>query len=357
MVQESKIEWCTHTSNPVKYRDAEGRVVWACVKKSSGCANCYAETLAQRYGRGGPFTKPVMAGLTPFVDEKELKELLSPRKLPAGSKCFVGDMTDVFGEWVSFGLLFRLFSTIWQRPDVTFQILTKRPDRMREFFRMWDDLEGEDFDFRGARGPEAVRAAHKSGRSEIFAQYLETLGEPPEGAAYPSFDWMEGPLRWPRSRAFRNVWLGTSVEDQAAADERLMWLRETPAAVRFISFEPLLADIGFLNLKDLHWAIVGGESGPRARPLDVAWLRGVVAKCQAAGVPVFVKQLGSKPREHYQDRSDWQVDLKWVGGTDVPPVASMDREPDWWTPATKDRKGGALEEWPEDLRVREWPHA
>src|SRR4051812_14758294 len=119
-MQKTNIEWTAtprpdgtlepgYSANPLKYRDAAGNVVWGCVKTSPGCAHCYAETLAKRYGRGGPFTAATMRGLTPFLDEKELHRMLT-YKPAAGKKCFVGDMTDVFGEWVPDELLDRLFA-------------------------------------------------------------------------------------------------------------------------------------------------------------------------------------------------------------------------------------------------------
>lgn len=354
MVQESKIEWCTHTSNPLKYRSADGKVVWACIKKSSGCANCYAETLAQRYGRGGPFTKPVMAGLTPFVDEKELRELLSPRKLPAGSKCFVGDMTDVFGEWVTDAMLDRLFAAFALRPDVVFQVLTKRPQRMQEYLT-------------------ARRYHHESlglvPTWEWIVMAVSLLR--PSASATTAADFHIR-RNWP----LPNVWLGTSVENQDAADERLAWLVNTPAALRFISAEPLIGEVDLLagmhadrvlamefnpdarfNFEGfvrsgrkpaLDWAIVGGESGPGARPMDLAWMRSVVKQCLTAGVPVFVKQLGSKP---------YEVQAVAAGRVYPSGRAAMNYVAEPVAHPLKDRKGRAMEEWPEDLRVRQWPAA
>jgi protein gp37 len=148
---------------------------------------------------------------------------------------------------------------------------------------------------------------------------------------------LQAPAVWP----LPNVWLGVSVEDQATADARIPLLLQTPAAVRFISAEPLLAQI---NLRDvdgwldalasgpprLSWVIAGGESGPKARPCDVAWIRSIVQQCQAAGVPAFVKQLGTNPR--------------WAGA-DVSPIA----------PARG--KCADPAEWPADLRVRQFPEA
>jgi protein gp37 len=136
-----------------------------------------------------------------------------------------------------------------------------------------------------------------------------------------------------------NVWLGVSVENQATADERIPLLLQTPAAVRFLSCEPLLrlieirrpATMGAPKTGErLDWVIVGGESGPEARPCDLAWVRSLVSQCQAASVPVFVKQLGARPT------CDGCGDLIAIKGP-------------------QDRKGGDPDEWPPDLRVREYP--
>jgi protein gp37 len=158
--------------------------------------------------------------------------------------------------------------------------------------------------------------------------------------------------RWP----LPNVWLGVSVEDQAAADERIPALLDTPAAVRSLSCEPLLEPVDLepwlrrvatsgpgwrmtggsaMAIADivLDWVIVGGESGPGARPCDVGWIRDIVGQCRAAEVPVFVKQAGSKP---YDD----------ISLTDGRFLARL---------RLRDRAGRDMSEWPEDLRVREWP--
>jgi protein gp37 len=147
------------------------------------------------------------------------------------------------------------------------------------------------------------------------------------------------------------VWLGTSVENQKAADERLPHLSRCPAVVRFISYEPALGSLmvqGVANGKSynwlhnfegttndgraVHWVIVGGESGPKARPCNIEWIRSIVRQCKAAGVPVFVKQLGANAwaDDEFEDR----------------PVRV----------GTKDGKGGDMAEFPEDLRAREFPN-
>jgi hypothetical protein len=121
---------------------------------------------------------------------------------------------------------------------------------------------------------------------------------------------------WPR-----NYWVGASVEDQERADERIPELLEVPAPVLFLSIEPLLGPIEFATLAGVSWVIVGGESGPKARPCDLGWIRSIIGQCRSAGVAPFVKQLGGRP-----------IGLRLT-----------------------DRKGGEPAEWPEDLRVREFP--
>jgi protein gp37 len=213
---------------------------------------------------------------------------------------FVNSMSDLFHEDVAWSLIEQVFDTMQAAPQHTFQVLTKRAENMRRFAEYW--------------------AFHHS--------------EP-----------------------LPNVWLGVSVEDQPRADERIPLLLQTPAAVRFISAEPLLGPVdldpwlyrvrvrpglacrayrGEPNeeiVPRLDWVIVGGESGPGARPTQVQWARSIVQQCAAARVPVFVKQLGAHP--HGDD------------GSDRPNVGNLLH--------LRDRKGGDMAEWPADLRVREFP--
>ena len=115
-------------------------------------------------------------------------------------------------------------------------------------------------------------------------------GKPPPGAAFPTYDWVQGMRWWPD--ALPNVWLGVSVEDRKYGLPRIDILRETPAAVRFLSIEPLLEDLGPLDLRGIHWVIAGGESGPGARPSHPDWFRGLRDQCRTAGVPFHFKQHG-----------------------------------------------------------------
>lgn len=295
MVKKTSIEWTTHSSNPIKYRDAAGKSVWGCVRKSPGCAHCYSADLAKRYGRGGAFTEAEMAGYECYIDEAELKQLLSVKRLPAGSKVFVGDMTDVFGEWVPFEFLDRLFAVFALRPDVVFQVLTKRPERMREY--MGESLREYE---PGAWHVTRALVAGVAGR--------DYLG-PGVWISRPSL------MPWP----LPNVWLGTSVENQRWADIRIPQLLATPAAVHWVSYEPALGPVDFRTYFHestcalqhdwtdictcsepfeyrVGWVVCGGESGPKARPFDVAWARSVVEQCRAAGVAVFYKQGGKSNR-------------------------------------------------------------
>lgn len=289
-MNRTKIEWCAtylpdgtsrpgFTSNPIKFRDAAGKVVWGCVHASPGCTHCYAEALAHRYGRGGPFTAPTMAGLTPFVDDAELRAILRS-KAPAGAKVFLGDMTDIFAPWVTGAMLDQVFATMALRPDLTFMLLTKRPERMREYLTGY--------------GPYTRT---KLGITKQVLSMVNTEIRRPT----------EFELLWP----LPNVWLGTSVENQHWADIRIPELLATPAAVRFISAEPLLGPVGLSEVilpdrviyplageigrythpdgdveqhRDtghISWVIAGGESGPGARPCDISWLRSIVQQCAA----------------------------------------------------------------------------
>jgi protein gp37 len=336
-MQRSSIEWTDWTSNPIKFRNAAGDVVWGCVHASPGCQHCYAETLAKRYGKGGPFNVPTMAVLTPFLDDAELRTLWRSPKL-TGQRVFLGDMTDIFGEWVSDVLLDQLVTLFANRSDVTWQILTKRATRARDYF---------------------VKTAKES------------------------------PTIWP----LKNVWLGVSCEDQQRFNDRARELIRTPACVRFISAEPLLESILMDNgetsllscrstltdeqfdamtpedqdtahccesfdddlghFRGIDWVIVGGESGSKARDCDVAWIRSIVRQCTAATVPVFVKQMGSS---HFQRCPQCGRHVgKCLGGMVdecSPAHHQLARET-----FCRNAKGSDPSEWSEDLRVRQFPEA
>jgi protein gp37 len=272
-MQKTAIEWTDFSSNPLKYRrKSDGKIVGACVKVSPGCANCYSEKISLRFDRGKLYNSANMEELEPFLDQNELHNIIRRSTCQGlaltGRKVFIGDMTDVFGEWVADEMLDQLFGAMAMRPDVTFQVLTKRARRMREYFAS----------YRGTM------------LNAIVARDL------PDGGT------LIAPLP--------NVWLGVSVENQSAADERILHLLQTPAAVRFVSAEPLLGhvdlwqsvlkapcgyycdeSVGHIDHGRLDWVICGGESGPRKRPFDLEWARSLRDECRAQRVPFFMKQV------------------------------------------------------------------
>jgi protein gp37 len=255
MSNETAIAWTDFSSNPIKYRDREtGKTVWACVKKSAGCTNCYSEALALRWSKGRAFSRPNIDQVEPFLDEAEMRRLARDPKL-SGKRVFLGDMTDIFGDWIPDEFISHLFYLFAHRTDVTWQLLTKRPERV-----------------------------------------ARVLG--PNGIGWYA---IEAPVPCPQP----NVWIGTSVEDQRAADERIPYLLNTPAAIRFLSCEPLLGPIEFSDvtkrsdavrqlghkaMSGIDWVIVGGESGPKHRLMQLEWLTSIIDQCEAVDVAQFVKQ-------------------------------------------------------------------
>lgn len=292
MADGTKIEWCDSTWNPIT----------GCSVVSPGCTNCYAMKLAGTRLKHSPSREglttqtkagPVWTGEVRFNEQWRHQPLQwsRPRRI------FVCAHGDLFHEAVPDGWIARVWNVMGQCPQHQFQILTKRPDRMRDWVSRWADLAGEDVeDPKLVFGPEETRRAHPSGRGQLFAAMLEAMGPPPAGASYPTFDWMHGQLWWPA--VLPNVWLGVSVEDQPRADDRIPDLLATPAAVRFLSCEPLLGPIDLAwcltRLRvDIDWVIVGGESGPGARPMRPGWARTLRDQCDAALVPFFFKQWGA----------------------------------------------------------------
>jgi protein gp37 len=318
-VNTTSISWSDYSSNPLKYRrKSDGKVVWGCVKTSPGCAHCYSEALALRFDRGRLFNAKNMEELEPFLDDAELRQMLTAKRIGgrdvSGSRCFTVDMSDVFGAWVPDEMLDRLFAVMALRPDVTFQVLTKRAERMRDYMTL----------------PERKR------RIADQTMYLSNMLAVAAGSPSARIKLDDFSAAFKGGGPIRNLHLGVSVEDQQRADERIPHLLGTPAAVRFLSCEPLLsaldlsddhgvvycnacgritagtndgdcASCGDARTRDrcyldyLNWIIVGGESGPQHRDCDPAWIADVVRQCKAAGVPVFVKQ-SSGPRPGMQGR-------------------------------------------------------
>lgn len=277
MSDNSAIQWTDATWNPVR----------GCTKVSPGCANCYAETFAERFRGvpGHPYEQGFDLRLVP-------EKLTEPLKWKKPRRVFVNSMSDLFQDGVPDSYIGQVFTVMSAAKQHTFQVLTKRAARMRDLM-----------------------------------------------TRYPEF-------------ACPNIWLGVSVENQHFADERIPLLLQTPAAVRFISAEPLLGRVdlraylqqfmedGFIPAladkpydpatlsKRIDWVIVGGESGHGARPFDLLWAQSMVGQCQRAGVPVFVKQLGANPIRLDGDHVRFH-----------------------------NKKGGDMAEWPAALQVREFPAA
>ncbi len=344
MTTMSAIEWTDATWNPVT----------GCSKVSPGCAHCYAEMVALRFwpsqyphvqmdGRSLA-TIPVSVaedwqanGLTrprAFTDVMcHADRLDQPLRRRKATRYFVNSMSDLFHEDVPDGFLDRVFAVMALAPQHTFQVLTKRAERMRDYLLGLTSRLGELWDL--TNQPTWI-----------------TL---PAGRSFPRY-----PENWP----LLNVWLGVSVENQHFANERIPLLLQTPAAVRFISAEPLLrlielhesmfrccdSDKCDESVFGLDWVIVGGESGPGARPFEVSWARSIVAQCKTSGVPVFVKQIGADPRDAAAQRDDMGARDVWPAGW-MPTIDGRRV----WRPDLTDRKGGDMAEWPADLRVREFP--
>lgn len=351
MGAESKIEWVAgddgsagSTWNPI--RGKKGR--WHCTKVSGGCANCYAERLNTRFG--GP---KYVVGADEFrLDKKALDQ---PLRWKTPRRVFVCSMTDLFHEQVSDEWIAAIFGVMAAAPQHTFHVLTKRAERMREWFA-W--LEGK---------MEQSRSVFPDDSAGWLARHLVTNRARNYGA--PSTVQARGD-EWP----LPNVWIGVSVEDQETTDERIPLLLQTPAKVRWVSYEPALGPVdfecypstgcptGWLDEKPgLGWIVVGGESGPRARPFDVAWARSTVAQCREAGVACFVKQLGAVPViEAATGRGpevllrQREIDGEWPEGTHFGNPTGV-RGLNGRVVILRDRKGGEPSEWPEDLRVRQWP--
>lgn len=223
----SDIEWTDATWNPVA----------GCRVLSEGCKNCYAMRMAARLQAMGldayQGTTRKSGGRHVWTGKTNLVEgaLAVPLCWKKPRLVFVNSMSDLFQDSIPFDFLDKMWRVMEQAQIHTFQILTKRPERM--------------------------------------AEYLERRGSAP----------------------LRNVWLGTSVENQKVVS-RIDALRKCAAIIRFISFEPLIGSVGKLDLSEINWAIVGGESGPRARALNSEWVEQVLSQCEEQGVRFFFKQWG-----------------------------------------------------------------
>lgn len=235
MADKSQIEWTDASWNPLAAFDrVTGRRGWFCTKVSEGCRNCYAESFNRYRGNGYEYTAQNLSSV-----RFDLINLDQPFRWKRPRRIFVNSMTDLFGDFITDEDIAEIFKVMYKAPRHIFQVLTKRPERMLDWIS----------------------------RSAFLS-----------------------------NAPIENTWLGVSVEDQKTADERIPLLIETPAAVRWISAEPLLGatDItDWLGWKEkLDWVVVGGESGRNARPMHPDWVRSLRDQCVAAGVPFFFKQWG-----------------------------------------------------------------
>ena len=347
MADRSSIEWTEATWTPIRARNlATGKVGWHCEHVSEGCRNCYAESINRRLGtqiafKPGNLFRQDRVGYSNgeakvFLDEKML---LAPLKWRRPRRIFVCSMTDLFSDFVSDAMIDRVFAVMALAPQHTFQVLTKRPARMRAYLtdpHRHQRISLVAVDLWLANGGEGRRWQPKPD----FVSFIRV----------DSVDRPNGP--WP----LPNVWLGASAENQATADARLPELLATPAAVRFVSAEPLLGGIDFQRIllmraesrapdvtfdalkgwfggadadrSRLDWIIVGGESGPRARPMHPAWVRSIRDQCAVAGVPFFMKQWGEM-RPYDDDRAD----CAWFD-----PNGSFYQEPTSWPTTPEERR-------------------
>ena len=271
-MNKTSIEW-THrpgtvgmTWNPIRARrkgaDPKARSGTFCTRISPGCTHCYASLINKRFGNGLEFTVPNLEKIEFFVDERILEEPLRTKK---PCTIFVGDMFDLFHEAIPKEFIFQVYIVMNIALQHTFQVLTKRAKRMQEIIGHTD------------------------------------------------------------AAPFQNIWHGVSVESQQDADERIPFLQATPAAIRFLSIEPLLERVR-PDLRLMDWVIVGGESGNQARPMHPDWPLLLLDMCQSAKIPFFFKQWGAwMPHPEPPDPKG-----SYHGGIFMLPTGQMGNQGDWW---------------------------
>lgn len=373
------IGWCSHTANPLKYRlkedlfdngeivRAAGSPVWFCVKVSQGCKFCYAERLALRWGQL-PFTVENLEKVEPYIDDKEVKKILNlkvkgpypaPHTRPA---IFIEDMSDLWGEWVPFEMIDRVIAIAALRPDITFQFLTKRTARMLEYFS----------------APDRSFSIEQQGWSNSINRPIQLVG-------------------WP----LPNVLMGFSAEDQPTFDARSVHMKQIAARGWnvYCSYEPGIGpldvvghgtirgnnycergkigglgangepwyvtdggtewsafDVRFApdNMPWLAWLIPGGESGGKARPYNLDWMRSAIAQARYLELPIWCKQLGANPVIGEDETLEGfpphvKRDIARASG------GKITHEPTPGAINLRDSHGGDWEEWPPNMRVRQLP--
>lgn len=336
MNRRSFIQWCDYTWNPWR----------GCTKVSPGCTNCYAEKLVTsrlggEWGKGKPRQRASEAILkAPFKWNKKpwicdtCGEAwgLKDRHVSCGgttfhrARVFLGSLMDIFDEEVPIEWLSSAMDTVRQCTAIDFLLVTKRPE-------LWYDRIGKVFDL------------------------------------LPDSDLRHWIANWRmRAQGPPNIWLITSAEDQYRLEERVPQLLKIPAAIHGLSCEPLLGPLDLnkagatysdvegavgdpgltrtFEVGKVDWVIAGGESGPDARACSVNWIADVQRQCKEAGVAYFAKQLGRFPTTSNANLNDWPDNtfMREYGTGAASALIDL-----------KDKKGGNMAEWPEELRVRQWP--
>lgn len=334
---DTKIEWAGKTWNPIKARLKEelnlhrhgglkvipqGKVGYHCEHASPGCVNCYAEAMNRRtlpaWGTGSAFNVPNRSRVDIVLDEKVLLEPLGWKK---PTRIFPGSMTDLFADFVTDEMLDRIFAVAALCGQHTLLFLTKRAERMHAYM---------------TSRSKSIRFWEEAARSFGYTFKFKDL----DGKEYST-------CPFPLS----NVHLGVSVENQEWADKRIPWLIKTPACLRWLSIEPQIGPVDLFTPEwsiiqgNIGWIVQGGESGRGARPFDIYWARAAREQCAIAKVPLFLKQLGAKPmyRSHGDNNPRHLFNGLRALNSDGAPL--------------RDKKGGDMAEWPEHLRVREFPRS
>lgn len=266
MAERSSIEWTDATWNPVR----------GCTKISPGCKHCYAKTFAERFRgvKGHPYEQGFDLRLVP-------EKLYEPLRWRTPRRVFVNSMSDLFHEGVPDSYIESVVDVMVQAHWHTYQILTKRSERMR--------------------------------------------------------DLLKTKLRFATAKS--HIWWGTSVEDKQYGVPRIEHLRSAPARVRFLSIEPLLENLGLIKLSGIHWVIVGGESGPGARPMKREWVISVRRQCRQQNVPFFFKQWGGVRKSRNGRVLDGQT------YDEMPANWTQPNRPSIWFRSGESLKGAAAPEY------------
>lgn len=305
MATETHIQWTNKTWNPTT----------GCTKISPGCANCYIERTPPMRMAGRKF----VGGKIPLVLHED--RLDAPLHWRKPCTVFVNSMSDLFHEDVPDSFILQVFDTMrrctWSGGQGcgsiggnghTFQVLTKRAKRMLSFM----------------------------GRLRWTGEALV----------------LDRAIPGQLGCMMKQIWLGVSVENRQHGLPRIDVLRKTPATVRFLSIEPLLEDLGFLDLTGIHWVIIGGESGPKSRPFDLGWAQSIIQQCQAANVPVFMKQFGENVHARNDAVSEW---FDECGHLDCEAERPRFQGQSERIVGFHDKKAGDPAEWPAWARIRQFP--